>query len=449
VATQVEELADNKVRLTVDVPKADVHHAVEHAASDLAESVKIPGFRKGKVPLPVLVNRIGKERLYSEAIESHIAAWYSNAVVSSRIRPAEQPDLDYELPASEDEDWRFTATVSILAKPTIADWKKLQVPYAEPEVPEDLVEHELNVLRSTVAELAPVTDRPAQVGDTIVLDLVSSDGGGQRDYVVELGSGRLIGELEEQLVGMSAGETKEIQLDRAGDAESTKVEATVKEIKEKVLPELDDELAKSASEFDTLDELRADIEHRIREQIEAEVNEAFRRLTLDKLVEASNVQVSGPLVEARTRTLLRELDAVLQRSGGSLDAYLQMSDDTPENLVTRLREQAAASVAGELVLEAAADELGIAVSDEEVDQAFRDRFEDADRIIEQARAAGAYDTERESIRLSRALDRISEEVERIPPEQAAAREAIWTPDKEKPATETKLWTPGSKERAGT
>jgi trigger factor len=445
MATQVEELADNKVRLTVDVPSADVHHAVEHAASDLAESVKIPGFRKGKVPLPVLVNRIGKERLYSEAIESHIAGWYGNAVASSRIRPAEQPELDYELPASEDEDWRFIATVSVLPQPTLADWKQLQVPYAEPEVPADLVEHELNVLRSTVAELAPVTDRPAQLGDTIVLDLVSAEGGGQRDYVVELGSGRLIAELEEQLVGMSAGETKQIQLERTGAEESANVEATVKEIKEKVLPELDDDLARSASEFDTLGELRADIEQRIREQVEAEVNEAFRRVALDELVEASNVKVSGPLVDARTRTLLRELDAVLQRSGGSLDAYLQMSGDSPENLVARLREQAAASVAGELVLEAAADQLGIAVSDEEVDQAFRDRFEEGDRIIEQAKAAGAYETERESMRLSRALDRIADEVERIPPEQAAAREAIWTPDKEKPATETKLWTPGSKE----
>jgi trigger factor len=449
MATQVEELADNKVRLTVDVPKADVHHAVEHAASDLAESVKIPGFRKGKVPMPVLVNRIGKDRLYSEAIESHIAGWYSNAVADSRIKPAEQPELDYDLPASEDEDWRFTATVSVLPKPTLADWTKLQVPYAEPEVPEDLVDHELNVLRSTVAELAPVTERPAQVGDMIVLDLVSSDGGGQRDYVVELGSGRLISELEDQLVGMNAGETKEIELERAGDAEAGKVEATVKEVKEKVLPELDDELAKSASEFDTLNELRGDIEQRIREQIEAEVNEAFRRLALDKLVEESNVRVSGPLVDARTRALLRELDAVLQRSGGSLDAYLAMSGDTPENLIARLREQAAASVAGELVLEAAADQLDITVSDEEVDQAFRDRFEEGDRVIEQARAAGAYDTERESIRLSRALDRITEDVERIPPEQAAAREAIWTPDKEKPATETKLWTPGSKESIST
>jgi trigger factor len=446
VATQVEELPDNKVRLTVDVPSADVHHAVEHAASDLASSVKIPGFRAGKVPMPVLRTHIGKERLFSEAIESHISGWFWNAAARERIRPVAQPELDYELPDSEDKDWHFTATVSVLPKPEVADWTKLQVPYAEPAVPDDLVEHELNVLRSTVAELTPAEGRPAALGDTVVVDLVADDSG-ERDYVVELGSGRLIPELEEQLVGMNAGDTKEIELEAAGDADPVKVEAVVKEIKEKVLPELDDELARSASEFDTLEELRTDIEQRIREQIEAEVNEAFRRAALDRLVEASKVQVSGPLVEARTRTLVRELDAVLQRSGGSLEAYIQMSGDSPEDLIKRLQDQAAASVAGELVLEAAADQLGIQVSDEDVDQAFRDRFEEPDKIIEQARAAGAYDTERENMRLARALDRIAGEVERVAPEQAAAREAIWTPDKEKSATETKLWTPGSKEPA--
>jgi trigger factor len=442
VSAQVEELADNRVRLTVDVPKADVHHAVEHAASDLAESVKIPGFRKGKVPMPVLLSRIGKERLYSEAIESHIAGWYGNAVARARIRPAEQPQLDYELPASDDQDWHFTATVSVLPKPAVADWTKLQVPYAEPEVPEDYVDHELNVLRSTIAELSPVDGRPAQQDDTVVIDLVAGDGG-QRDYVVELGSGRLLPELEEQLIGMSAGESKTVELDRPGEAEPAPVEVTVKEIKEKVLPPLDDELARSASEFDTLEELRADIEGRIREQLDAEADEAFRRATLDRLVEASNVRVDGPIVDARTRTLLRELDGVLRRSGGSLDTYLQLSGEAPEALVARLREQAAASVAGEMLLEGAADQLGIAVGDEEVDEAFRERFDDADTVIAQAREAGVYESEREAMRLARALDRIASEVERIPPEQAAAREAIWTPEKEKPKTETKLWTPGS------
>ncbi len=438
----MEELADNKVRLTVDVPRADVHHAVEHAASDLAESVKIPGFRKGKVPMPVLLSRIGKERLYSEAIESHISGWYGNAVARARIRPAEQPELDYELPASDDQDWRFTATVSVLPKPAVADWTKLQVPYAEPEVPEDYVDHELNVLRSTIAELSPVDGRPAQQGDTVVIDLLAGDGG-QRDYVVELGSGRLLPELEEQLVGMTAGETKTVDLDRPGEAESAPVEVTMKEIKEKVLPPLDDELARSASEFDTVGELRGDIEQRIREQLDAEADEAFRRATLDRLVEASNVRVDGPIVDARTRTLLRELDGVLRRSGGSLDTYLQLSGEPAEALVVRLREQAAASVAGEMLLEAAADQLGITVGDDEVDQSFRDRFDEPEKVIEQAREAGVYESEREAIRLAHALDRIASEVERIPPEQAAAREAIWTPEKEKPKTETKLWTPGS------
>jgi trigger factor len=442
----VEELPDNKVRLTVDVPKEDVHHAVEHAASDLAESVKIPGFRKGKVPMPVLVSRIGKERLYTEAIESHIAGWYGNAVTQARIRPADQPELDYELPASDSEDWKFTATVPVLAKPDVVDWKKLQVPYAEPEVPDDIVEHELNVLRSTVAELVPAEGRPAQLGDTLVGDLVAGDEG-QHDYVVELGGGRLVPEIEEELVGMSAGETKEIELERAGEQEPVRVQAAVKEIKERVLPELDDELARSASEFDTLDELRDEIEQRLRGQIEAEVDEAFRRATVDALVDASNVQVTGPLVDVRTRTLLRELDAVMRRSGATLESYLQMSGDSAENLIARLREQAAASVAGELVLEAVADQLGIEVSDEDVDAAFRERFDEPEKIIEQARAAGVYETERETMRLARALDRVVEEVERIPPEQAEAREAIWTPDKEKPTEKPKLWTPGSKEPA--
>jgi trigger factor len=446
VARQVEELPDNRVRLTVDVPSADVHHAVEHAASDLAESVKIPGFRKGKVPTPVLLSRIGKERLFSEAIESHISGWFWNAAARERIRPVEQPELDYELPASEDEDWRFTATVSVLPKPEVADWTKLQVGYEEPEVPEDLVDHELNVLRGTVAELAPVEGRAAESGDTVVLDLEGTDGA-QRDYVVELGSGRLIPELEEQLVGMNAGETKEIELERPDGAKPMHVQAAVKEIKEKVLPELDDELARSASEFDTLAELRADVAERIREQIEAEADEALRREALERLVEASRVEVSGPLVEARTRTLLRELDGVLQRSGGSLEAYLQMSGDSPEELIARLRDQAAASVAGELVLEAVADQLGIQVSDEQVDEGFRDRFDEPEKIIEQAKAAGAYETERENMRLAQALDRITAEVERVPPEQAAAREAIWTPDKENPTDKPKLWTPGSKEPA--
>jgi trigger factor len=445
MAPQVEELPDNRVRITVNVPGEDVHHAVEHAASDLAQNVKIPGFRKGKVPMPVLVSRIGRERIYSEAIESHIGGWFWNAAARTGIRPADRPELDYELPESDSEDWRFTATVPVLAKPELPDWSKLEVPAPDAEVPQELVDAELEALRQSVAELAPA-DRPAQAGDTVVLDLVREGGETQRDYVVELGSGRLLPELEQQLLGMSQGETREVRF--APDAENVSVlTATVKDVREKVLPPLDDDLARTSSEFDTLADLRADVEARLREQIDAQIAEGFRRAVLDAVVDATNVNPDGPVVDARTRTLLREMDEMMRRRGASLDTYLQVSQTSADDLVARLHEEAKRSVAGELVLEAAADQLDIQVSDEEIDTAVRDRFEEPERVLEQLRSGGAYEQERESIRMARALERIASEVKRIPLEQAEAREAIWTPDKEKPKTETKLWTPGSKERA--
>src|SRR2546425_64524 len=209
---QVEELPDNRVRLTVEVPQADLQHAVEHAASDLAQSVKVPGFRKGKVPSRVLEARVGRERIFSEAVES-------------------------------------------------------------------------------------------RTGDVVVIDVIAEGGEGQRDLVVELGAGRLIEELERALTGAEPGETKEVELQQP-DGTVAKATVTLKELKEKVLPPLDDELAHTASEFDTLDELRADVERRISEVLEEEAETAYRAAAVDSLVEASGVQAAGPLVEARTRELL-------------------------------------------------------------------------------------------------------------------------------------------------
>src|ERR687883_295344 len=310
--TQVEELADNRVRLQVEVGPGDVRHAVEHAASDLAESMKIPGFRKGRVPMPVLLARVGRERLYAEAVESHIGGWFRAAAVSSRIRPVEQPEFGYDPPSSADESFRFTATVAVQPKPELPDWRELEVPYVEPEVPTELVEQELEALRSSVAELVPVEDRPVVDGDTVVVDLVGETGEAQRDYVVELGQGRLLDELEAGVLGMSSGETKAIEVELADDATQA-VEVTVKEIKEKVLPPIDDELARSASEFETIEELRAEIESRLRAQLEAESDVAFRAAAVDALVDAAGFEPSRPLVEARTRELATGFVRSLER----------------------------------------------------------------------------------------------------------------------------------------
>jgi trigger factor len=451
VQTEVEELPENRVRLTVQVPSHDVHHAVEHAADDLSQSLKVPGFRKGKVPRQVLLQRVGRERLMSEAVDSHIGGWFLNAAARTRLRPVAQPEYDFELPTSADEDWEFTATVAVQAKPELPDWAKLEVGIAEVEVPEELVEHELDAMRATVAELVPVEGRPVAADDTVVVDLVSPDGDTRRDYVVELGGGAVVEEIEQGLAGLGAGETKEISFELS-DGTTQTVTATVKEIKEKVLPPLDDELARTASEFETLAELRGDVESRLREQIEEEVESRFRAGVADALVAASNVHAAGPLVEARTRELLRGFARQVEARGVPLEAFLAMTGQQPEELVARLQEEAQRSVARELVLDAVADQLGLEVPDAEVEELVREQAEalgdEVEETLQRLRDSGRFETLRDDLRLRKALDRVAAEVQRIPLAQAEAREAIWTPDKEKPNTETKLWTPDQQQSEG-
>jgi len=447
VQAHVEELPENKVRLTVEVPSHDLQHAVEHAASDLSASVKIPGFRKGKVPMQVLVSRIGKERLYSEAVESHIEGWYRNAVAGTRVRPITRPAYEYDLPDGADESFSFTATVDVQPQVEVADWTKLQVPAAEVEVPEELVDEQLQALRNAVAELAPA-DRPAGEGDVVTIDLEGQQAA-QRDYVVEVGDPRFIDEVSEALIGMSAGETKHVE---GGDPEAPiEFDVTVKDVKERILPPLDDELARAASEFDTLAELRADLEGRLREQIEEEVETQFRAAAADALVEASKIQPSGPLVDARTSELIGGLVRSLERRGISPETYLAVSNQTPQQLEERMRAEATRSVARELALEAVADKAGLEVTDDELREFVRGQAEaqgdDPDDVVERLFASGRHELLREDLRMRKAMDRVAADAERIPLELARAREQLWTPDKGAAATETKLWTPGSKEPA--
>jgi trigger factor len=450
VEAKVTELAGNRVRLVVDVAPADLAHAFEHATTDLAERTKVPGFRKGKVPMPVLIKRIGSERIYAEAIDAHIGGWLRLAAASKRLRPVSEPRYDYELPTSTGSDWSFSAEFDVQPLPKLADWRKLEVGKAEVAIPEDLVEHELEALRSSVAELAPVEGRPVNEGDTLVVDLISAKGEESRDYVIELDSGRLVGEVERGLIGAEAGESRELPFQLA-DGKETSVTVTVKEIKEKVLPPLDDELARAASEFETLDELRSDIEGRLSAQIEVEQEAAFREAVVDELARASQVEVAALLAEGRARELLAALARSLERRGINLDLYLELTGQDVSQLGENLRAEARQSVARELVLEAAADKLEIEVSDSEIEEFVRGQAgpnrEDADELVAAIWRQGRHEELREDLRMSAALDRVASEVKPIPLAQAEARKQIWTPEQEKPAPTTKLWTPGSEETA--
>jgi trigger factor len=447
--TAVENLGDNRVRLTVDVTPDQVKHAVEHAMSDLSESVKIPGFRKGKIPKPVLVSRLGKERIYAEAVDSHIGGWFWSAASRSRVRPVSDPQYEFELPASADDAWSFSATVDVQPLPELVDWTTLEVPRAEVEVPQEAVDAEIEALRESVAELAPAGERPAQPGDTLVVDLVDADGEAQPDTVVELGGGRLAPEIEAALVGATAGESKQIAFPLA-DGSSSTVEIAVKEIQEKMLPEVDDELARAASEFDTVHELRSSIEATLREQLDAEIEAAFRISAVDELVKASQVQPALPLVRTRAADLLTGFARSLERRGVTLDTYLAASGGSIQDLERQMVLEAAVSVARELALESLAEKTGIDVSDEDVKAYIREEAasageDDAEGVIEDVWAHGQQESIREDLRLRAALDRLVADVKPIAPDLAEARDKLWTPDKEKPEGETKLWTPGSKE----
>jgi trigger factor len=446
VKTKVEELPESRVRLDVEVPEEDVAHAFEHAATDMAESLRLPGFRKGKAPVPVVVARVGREAVWQEALRGHLDSWFWSAAETSGIRPVASPEVEFDGLPDDGGTFKFSATVAVMPKPEVADWRALEVPFAEAEVPAEAVDAELDRLRDTVAELAPVENRAVREGDTVVLDILGEGVPPQRDYVTEVGADRLVNEIDDALPGMERGATKSVDIQ--GAEGQLPVEVTVKEIKEKVLPEADDELARSASEFETLEELRAEIESRLLEQLTEELEIRFREAAVDELVNASEVETVEPLVERRTAELWSGIARSLQMRGISTETYLTMTGQSADEVVARLRAEAEQSLARELVLDAAASKLGVEVPDEEIDELIESQSEEGDDIEESKRLLqenGGYERIRADLRLKKALDEIVAGVKRIPVELAAARDKLWTPEKEKEGTKMNIWTPGSEE----
>ena len=446
VKTKVEELPESRVRLDVEVPEEDVAHAFEHAATDMAESLRLPGFRKGKAPVPVVVARVGREAVWQEALRGHLDSWFWSAAETSGIRPVASPEVEFDGLPDDGGTFKFSATVAVMPKPEVADWTALEVPFAEAEVPAEAVNAELDRLRDTVAELAPVENRAVREGDTVVLDILGEGVPPQRDYVTEVGADRLVNEIDDALPGMERGATKSVDIQ--GAEGQLPVEVTVKEIKEKVLPEADDELARSASEFETLEELRAEIESRLLEQLTEELEIRFREAAVDELVNASEVETAEPLVERRTAELWSGIASSLQMRGISTETYLTMTGQSADEVVARLRAEAEQSLARELVLDAAASKLGVEVPDQEIDELIESQSEEGDDIEESKRLLqenGGYERIRADLRLKKALDEIVAGVKRIPVELAAARDKLWTPEKEKEGTKMNIWTPGSEE----
>src|SRR5918996_3863386 len=265
--TTVKELPDSRVRVDVDVDPQDVEGSIARTAQQLGKDMKLPGFRKGKVPPEMVVQRLGRQTVLTEALQASLGDWYERAMLKSGINPVGDPQLDLSDLPEEGKPLRCSIEVAVRPRAELGEYKGIEVGRAEPEVPEEAVETEINRLRDGFARLNPV-ERAAKQGDVVLIDYEGKvdsepfEGGSARDYLLELGEGRVLPELEQGLEGAKPGDERQVAVTfpddyppQEGAGKTTEFDVKVKEVREKELPELNDEFASEASEFDTLAEI--------------------------------------------------------------------------------------------------------------------------------------------------------------------------------------------------
>jgi trigger factor len=460
VKTRVTELPDSRVRVDAEVPAEEVQRRVEQTARALGRRLKIPGFRRGKVPPPVVVRRVGREAVLDEALRGSLGSWYADAIGAAGIVPVGDPQLDLgELPG-EGEPLTFSIEIGVRPRARLGDWRGLEVGRGEPEASEEALARELDALRERLARLesAPA-DHAALEGDFVVADFTGTlDGaplgeGELRDELVEVGGGRVAEELDAALAGMHAGERQTVAVAFPNDhaverlrGRTVSFEVTVKEVKRKQLPALNDDFAADAAGFDTLAALRDDIRRRLREADERAVEAEFRAAVVDAAVAASEVEVPPALVDARARELVEQVIHALGHRGVSKDSYLRISGKSEDELVAEVKPDAERELKREAVLAALVEAEGIEPGDDELlgalEQPAQREGVTPPKLLARLRERNRLEPLRRELAARRAVDLLVEHATPIPVEQAAAREKLWTPERER-AGSGRLWTPGS------
>ncbi len=451
LTTTVTQLPESRVRVQATVPAAEVERRVEARARELARGLKLPGFRRGKVPPPLVIRRLGREAVLEEAVRDALAEWYVQALDAAGVVSVGDPELSLgELPPPG-EDFELSFEIGVLPPATLGEYLGLEVGRAEPAVAEEQVDGEVEQLRERLARLQ-TAERPAQAGDFVVVDyegaLVGPGGerepfaGGEgRDQLVELGSGSLIEGFERALEGAAAGESRTVELAFPPDYPRAELAGrpvaftvTVKEVKLRELPAIDDDLAIDAG-FDTVAELREDIRRRLLEVEERRVEVDFREAALDAAVAHAQVQVPAALIEARAREMWERVQRALAERGITAETYLQATGRSEGEILAESAPEAERALRREAVLTAVVAAEGIAPTEEEVLEAVRPTAEREDlapqALVERLRASGRLEDVRERLAAERAVEAIAAAARPIPLEQARAREALWTPERER------------------
>ncbi len=461
LTTTVTELPESRVRVQVQVAPSEIDARLERKARQLGREMRLPGFRRGKVPAPLVIQKMGREAVLEEAVRDTLGNWYADAIETAGIVPVGDPQLDLADLPQQGSALEFSIEIGVLPVAALGEYKGLEVGRREVAIDDEQLQREIDGLRERLARLDTV-ERPAASGDFVVLDYEGSidgepfKGGEGRDQLIELGSGNLIPGFEEGLQGASAGEVRTIELPFPADYANPELAGrdasfavTVKEVKHRRLPEVDEDFAVDMG-FDSVEELTEDIRTRLGEADAKRVEAEFREAALDAAVAGARIETPETLVRAKAQEMWDRMLHSLSHRGITPEAYLKITGREEEDLIAELAPEAAQSLRREAVIAAVVAAEQIAPSEEELLEALAPTAEregvEPEKLREQLRESGRLQDVREELAARQAVELIAAQAKPIPLERAQAREKLWTPESEteqaaaEPAA-ARLWTP--------
>ncbi|MGM0652391.1 MAG: trigger factor [Bacillota bacterium] len=420
-----EQIESTKVELEIEVPEPDVNTALGKAYHKVVKDVNLPGFRKGKVPRRILESRFGPEILHEEALEILVPPAYDKALEEGEVDPVGNPEFEL-VQMEKGKPLVFKAKVEVIPEVELGEYKGLNAEKEEVEIDDLQVDHHLYMLREQNARLVPKEEGEIKEGDLVSIDFQgfidgeSFEGGEAENHQLEIGSKSFIPGFEEQLIGAILDEEREVKVkfpdnyrkdDIAGKDAVFKVK--IKQIKEKQLPELDDEFIQEISEFETIDEMKADLKEKLLKNAEEQSKNKLEESLIEQISDASEVKPPQTLIERQIDRLIGDLENYLRYQGMELDQFLQLSGKTRDELREDRKEEAEKRTKANLVLDAIAKKEGFTVEDSELDEKIKeiaDSYNDeADRIRDILEKQGRIPVMKEELRIRKVIDLMVDE----------------------------------------
>lgn len=381
---KVDTMEKNMAKLTIEVDAAEVEKAIQKAYTKQKNKISVPGFRKGKVPRQLVEKMYGVEIFYEDAANEMIPSAYSDAADESGLEIVSRPKIDV-VQIESGKNFIFTAEVAVKPEVTLGEYKGIEVEKKDVEVTDEEVNKEIDNAREQNSRMITVEDRPVQDGDITKIDFEgfvdgkAFEGGSGTDYPLTIGSHSFIDTFEEQLIGKNIGEETEVNVTFPEEyhaeelkGKPAKFMVTVKEIKYKELPELDDDFVQDVSEFETVDEYKADVKAKITERKENQAKAEKEDAVIEKIIEGASMEIPEAMIDFQVQNMIQDFAQRLQQQGLGIEQYMQYTGLTADKLKEEMEPQALKRIQSRLVLEAVAKAENIEVTQEDIDKEIED-----------------------------------------------------------------------------